>query len=217
MALQLTIDRYEADHRYALPTVAFFLAAILSFSLGYVAMEAAPARLHQAKMFRRVVALGRYLSYRSMRLNNLNWNTAPIGVLLLGGIGTIYFLSMTLGPKPYFWPNTQTLSYGNSMPIATRSGWMSLACMPFVFATAGKSNWITLIIGVSYERLQVFHRWISYAMYLLALIHTFPFIVYNIRMGTMVEQWDTSVTYWTGVVALLAQSWLTFASFGPIR
>lgn len=74
-----------------------------------------------------------------------------------------------------------------------------------------------MVTGVSHEKLQVFHRWISYAMFVLALIHTFPFIVYHIRIGDIVEQWDTSIFYWTGVVALLAQAWLTFASFGPLR
>ena len=94
---------------------------------------------------------------------------------------------------------------------------MSIACMPFVFATAGKSNFITLFTGVSHERLQVFHRWISDAMYILALLHTFPFIINNIRYGEMVMSWNTSIFYWTGVVALLAQTWLTFASIGPLR
>lgn len=54
-------------------------------------------------------------------------------------------------------------------------------------------------------------------MFVLALIHTFPFIVYNIRVGDMVMQWDTQVTYWTGVVALLAQAYLTFLSIPVIR
>ncbi|KAK6376013.1 hypothetical protein LTS17_007263 [Exophiala oligosperma] len=97
---------------------------------------------------------------------------------------------------------------------------------------------ITLVTGVSHEklqvlikrlprlnfstmltqsRLQVFHRWISYAMYILALIHTFPFIVNDIWSHDMINQWDTSVVYWTGVVALLAQTWLTFGSMSPIR
>jgi len=89
--------------------------------------------------------------------------------------------------------------------------------MPFVFATAGKSNFITLVTGVSHERLQVFHRWIAYAMYTLALLHTFPFIVFHIWKGDMVMQWNTSLSYWTGVVALVAQTWLTFASFAPLR
>jgi predicted ferric reductase len=94
---------------------------------------------------------------------------------------------------------------------------MAIGCMPFVIATAGKSNFITAVTGISHEKLQVFHRWISYAFFVLALIHTFPFIVYNIYEGQMVEEWNTNVCYWTGVVAILAQAWLTFASFSPLR
>src|SRR4051794_5725653 len=56
----------------------------------------------------------------------------------------------------------------------------------FYSATASKTNWITLVTGVSHEKLQVFHRWISYAFFLLALMHTFPFIVFHIRFGDMV-------------------------------
>lgn len=161
--------------------------------------------------------MSRYFSYRGFRIDALNWNSAPLGVLILGGTGFIFFVAMTFGPKPYYWPNTHTLSYGNSPPIATRSGWMAIACMPFVFATAGKSNFITLLTGFSHERLQVFHRWISHAMYALALIHTFPFIIHHVWKGDMTMQWNTSVVYWTGVVALLAQTWLTFASISPLR
>jgi ferric-chelate reductase len=54
-------------------------------------------------------------------------------------------------------------------------------------------------------------------MYILALIHTFPYIIYHQRKGDMSQQWNTSVAYWTGVVALLAQTWLTFAALVPIR
>lgn len=193
------------------------MTTTILFGIISLTTELSPKGLREAKPIRKLVALNRYLSYRSLRINALDWNSAPLGILLLGAVGTIFFFSMTLGPKPYYWPNTHTLSYGDSPPLATRAGWMSLACLPFVFATAGKSNLITLVTGVSYDKLQVFHRWISYAMYVLALIHTFPFIVHNIWNGDMVEQWRTQVTYWTGVVALLAQSWLTFASFGPIR
>jgi len=139
------------------------------------------------------------------------------GLLLLAGTGCVFFLALTLGPQPYYWPNTPDVNYGSSPPIATRAGWMSLACMPFVFATAGKANPITLATGVSHERLQIFHRWISYAFLILALIHTFPFIVYNIQQSMMVDMWQTSVFYWTGVVALVAQAWLTLASVGPLR
>ena len=209
--------RYEADHRYALPTIAFFVATILVFSIVHVANYIIPRRIQKTPFFTKTRALFRYLSYRTIRIPFLDWNSASLGLLMLAGVGTIFFFAMTLGPKPYYWPNTEEVDYGSSPPIATRAGWMALACMPFVFATAGKASLITFCTGVPHERLQVFHRWISYAFFILSLIHTFPFIVYNIQMGMMTEMWNTSVFYWTGTVALVAQAWLTFASFSPFR
>lgn len=93
---------------------------------------------------------------------------------------------------------------------------MSLACLPFIIATSSKSNLITGVTGVSHEKLQVFHRWISYACFVLALIHTFPFIVYHIWKGDMVESWNTDIFYWTGVVAIIAQvSTICFTHLHP--
>lgn len=43
---------------------------------------------------------------------------------------------MTLGPHPYYWPNTKEISYGGSPPIATRTGFMALACLPFLMYAA---------------------------------------------------------------------------------
>lgn len=208
---------YEADHRFALPTIAFFLAVIIVFSVAHTAGNVLPKSLLRTGVVNKTRSLFRYLSYRTIRIPFLNWNSAPVGVLLLAAIGTVFFFAMTLGPQPYYWPNTDDVDYGSSPPIATRAGWMGLACMPFVFATAGKANIITYFTGVSHERLQVFHRWISYAFFILALIHTFPFIVYNYQKNMMTEMWNEMVFYWTGVVALVAQAWLTFASLSPLR
>ncbi|KAG8625741.1 hypothetical protein KVT40_006142 [Elsinoe batatas] len=209
---------YESDHRFALPTVALFTATILLFALAATFHLAAPRKLLQTSLIRKVIYLSRFFSYRCYRLSGLNWNSAPLGVLVLGVIGLLYFTFMTLIPQPYYWPDSTTLNYwGGSPPLATRSGWLSLGCMPFVFLTAGKANWITAVTGVPHERLQVFHRWISYAFFVTALIHTFPFIVYNIKTAQMEMQWNTNMCYWTGVVAIIAQGWLTFASMGPLR
>lgn len=216
-ASRLTSQRYEADHRYALPTIAFFLATIIVFSLAHLFNLLATRSIRSLKAFRYLNASARFVSYRAFRIDALNWTSAPLGILGLGAVGAIYFFCMTLAPKPYYWPTAGDLHWGNSPPIATRAGWLSLACLPFIIATAGKSNLITAVTGVSHEKLQVFHRWISYACFVTALIHTFPFIIYNIQKGTMVENWNTSVVYWTGVVALIAQGWLTFASMSPLR
>lgn len=64
----------------------------------------------------------------------------------------------------------------------------------------------------------MFHRWISYAFFVLALMHTFPFIVYHIRFGDMVMQLEMGlIFYWTGIMAIILQAWLTFASHSVIR
>lgn len=209
---------YEADHRYALPTVAFFMTAIILFAIGSLVAEIPSTSPGLSRRVRqKLLVSARYLSYRGFRSRLLRWNSAPVGVLLLGAAGSIYLFCMVLGPKPYYWPNTHELSFGNSPPIATRSGWLAMGCLPFIFATASKANLVTLITGVSHEKLQVFHRWIAYAFLVLALIHTFPFIVYHIWAGDMTVVWSTQIYYWSGVAALLFQGWLTFASFSAFR
>lgn len=123
--------------------------------------------------------------------------------------------AMTLIPQPYYWPTDA--DYGSSPPLATRTGWMALALLPFVLALSAKANMISALTGIPYEKLQVFHHWTSYAMFVLALIHTFPFIVYNKREGEMVMEWKTDVVYWTGVGAIIPQAYLTFMSVPFIR
>jgi ferric-chelate reductase len=54
-------------------------------------------------------------------------------------------------------------------------------------------------------------------MFVLALIHTFPFIVFHIWKGDLVEQWSSGGVWVTGVVAIIAQAWLTFMSIPWIR
>lgn len=196
------------------------MCAIGIFIIGYAITQllANFEKARTSSFYRRVLAATRYLSYRGWYVERLNWNTAPIGLLLLALAGTTFFFCMDLIPSPYYWPGP-SMVWGNSPPLGTRSGWLALACMPFLFATASKTNWITLVTGVTHEKLQVFHRWIAHAFMVLALMHTFPFIVWHIRNHDMVNQFTVSniFEYWTGVVALLFQAWLTFASWGPFR
>jgi hypothetical protein len=88
--------------------------------------------------------------------------------------------ALMLGKRPYYWPN---LAMGHSMPIATRSGWIAIAIMPFMMyvelgfavsilqptdlqlsALSTKINYIALLTGTSHEKLQVFHRWLAVIM-----------------------------------------------------
>lgn len=209
--------RYEADHQYGLSTVAFLLAIIVFFAIGALGDLIVPTSVRRWAAYRKVRSSARFLAYRCFRIPFLTWYSPSLGRILIGALGFVFFMSMTLGKRPYYWPNTSQVSYGDSPPIATRSGWMSIACLPFVLTLAAKENPISLLTRVPYEKLNVFHRWLSWAMYALALVHTFPFIVYHRQQGDMGEQWGTGAYYWTGVIAILAQSWLSFMSLAPIR
>ncbi|CAH0021238.1 unnamed protein product [Clonostachys rhizophaga] len=208
-------DWYSADLVFSLPTVAFFMVAIGIFIIAYVLSAILPTSWRRSRGWRRLLSGTRFLSYTSFHVRG--WSTPSIGICLLGAVGLVYFLAMTLGPKPYYWPNTKELSYGNSPPIATRTGYMALACMPFLYVLGTKANFISLVTGISHEKLNVFHNWVAWAMFVLALVHTFPFIIYHEWAGDIVENWEADGMWITGVIALIAQAWLTFMSIRSIR
>ncbi|KAL2060255.1 hypothetical protein VTL71DRAFT_9650 [Oculimacula yallundae] len=238
---------YIADYVYALPTVAFFMCSIGLFIIAYFVSNLLAFRQSRGPLiWQRFIAGTRYLSYRGFHVKRLRWNSAPVGVLGLGAVGAVYFFCkffvlralhicdlswLALRPCPYYWADEM---FGGSPPLATRSGWLALGCMPFVLwvsvckrfvpvlisesATATKTSWITLLTGVSHERLQVFHRWTAYAFFVLALMHTFPFIVYHVHWKDMQAHFAGSLLfYWTGIVAIIFQAWLTFMSHSTIR
>lgn len=169
--------------------------------------------MKRSKIWRRSVSAFRFLSYKNWRIGS--WNSQSLGVFLLGAVGVVFFSALTLGPQPYYWPTDA--KYGNSPPIATRTGWMALACLPFILAFGAKANMVSALTGIPPEKLNIWHNWASWAMFVLALIHTFPFIVYHNYKGDLAVTFQTGGVWLTGVIALIAQAWLTFMSFSWIR
>lgn len=213
----MSLNRYIADLVYGLGTIYLFLAGIFVCAVGFWSVRFAPASLRARPGWQKLVAIFRFSTYRRYEIKALRYWTPTIGVMILLATGFLFFLLMTLGPQPYYWPNTAEVHYGDSPPLATRAGWMSLASIPFIILFASKANMIATLTGVSHEKLIVFHTWAAWAALALALVHTFPFIVYDIQTGTMVLNWNTNSFYWTGVIAILAQAYLTFMSIPWIR
>jgi hypothetical protein len=75
---------------------------------------------------------------------------------------------------------------------------------------------IASLTAVSHEILTVFHDCVGWAMFALALIHTFPFIIFHQWKGGIVKSWATDPEYWTGVAALILQFYLQDMSL-PVR
>lgn len=204
-----------ADYVYARGTVYFFVIAIFLCAAGFKATKTTSAGVRTRASWQKLLALFRFSAYRKYEIKALRYQTPTIGVMILLAAGFVFFTAMTLGPQPYYWPTTA--AFGDSPPLATRSGWMALGATPFLILFASKANLIATLTGVSHEKLIVFHTWLAWAVLVLALLHTFPFIVYNYQQGMMTEMWNTSFSYWTGVAALLPQAYLTFMSVPWIR
>ncbi|PSS05228.1 ferric reductase NAD binding domain-domain-containing protein [Coniella lustricola] len=206
---------YIADLVYGRGTVYFFLITILLCVAGFWALKTSPAALRARASWQKSVAVFRFTAYRRYEIKAIGYQTPTLGVMAILAVGFIFFTAMTLGPKPYYWPSTA--SFGDSPPLATRAGWMALGATPFMILFATKANMIASLAGVSHEKFIVFHTWLAWAVLVLALIHTFPFIVYNYREKMMTMQWATNFSYWTGVAAIVPQGYLTFMSVPWIR
>lgn len=203
---------FIADWVYGMGTIYFFIATIAACMLGFWFTKLSPPSLRRRLWWQKLLGGFRYLAYR--RHVVAGYTTHSLGVMALLLTGAVFFLTFTLGPAPYYWPS---IDFGSSPPIATRAGWMALACLPFILILSTKANMIATLTGVSHEKLIVFHNWTSWAMFVLSLVHTFPFIIVHLAEGDMVMQWNMAIFYWTGVVCLIAQAYLQIMSLPFIR
>ncbi|KAF5373099.1 hypothetical protein D9758_001494 [Tetrapyrgos nigripes] len=218
-----------ADLDYAQPTVIFFCTGIMWLLILNVIFRlrsrfsskstSSPtgASINSStspSVLDRLTAICRYTVASQYRVRVFGWYSPPLAAII--GVGGMFsfVMALMLAVRPYYWPKH---AMGHSMPIATRSGYISIGIMPFMIAFSTKVNWIALVTGTSHEKLQVFHRWSATFMYITSLVHTFPFIVMSIRAGEMELNWKTGTFYWTGVAALIPQTWLIFMSWGWIR
>ncbi|KII85014.1 hypothetical protein PLICRDRAFT_178779 [Plicaturopsis crispa FD-325 SS-3] len=211
---------YTADWDYALSTVYFFCAGIALFALSNLISLYRSRRNAKAarspSLFGRGAAAVRFFTARQFYVRRFGWYTPPLGPLVLVLGIFVFAMALSFGTHPYYWPAS---GMGNSPPfLFVRTGWISLAILPFMMAFAPKFNLVGILTGVSHEKLQVYHRWSAWVMYITSLLHTFPFIVYHIhKKKDMQSEWRTTSFYWTGIVALIAQTWLVVMSWGPIR
>jgi hypothetical protein len=55
--------------------------------------------------------------------------------------------------------------------VGFRAAWVSVTQLPLIYCLGGKINVISLITGVSYERLNWLHRWIARTLFLTVIVH----------------------------------------------
>ncbi|KAJ5636118.1 uncharacterized protein N7484_009431 [Penicillium longicatenatum] len=155
-------------------------------------------------------AVIREISYHQLTFTN-SWLRIPtIGsiVLILGYFGYI------MGLQFYEWdyPGAQ---YWQAQSI--RAGWLTIAQFPLVLLLAGKRNLIGYAVGVSYERLQILHRWVARVMLLTATIHGAVQTYGWHKYGVMKLEFDTDSCIPTGFATWMILVWLVLSATAPIR
>ncbi|KAI1394290.1 ferric reductase like transmembrane component-domain-containing protein [Hypoxylon trugodes] len=180
---------YDHQYDYGHYTTWYYLAAIGVAMLFYfhrlnrnrTAQRRAPASSSwKAKIEHKILAVFRLVNYRHLKGRAADYFGFPsLGTLAFIGVTSLFLLLMTFLVHPYY---RGRRGYG-SPPLAVRTGLMAQALTPIIVALAGKVNFITMLTGISHEKLNVFHRWVSYMCLFLSIVHTVPFIVQPLKEG----------------------------------
>jgi len=134
----------------------------------------------------------------------------PLGTVLL----LLVYLAFVLALEFH---NNNTPDAQHYTALGVRAGWLAIAQMPLLILLAGKNNLIGFVTGVSYERLNVFHRWVARMILLLATLH-FGYQSYGWnRYGLVQLEWSTDSCPPTGIAAYAILLWVNLSTLAPIR
>ncbi|KAK4692075.1 hypothetical protein P7C71_g5059, partial [Lecanoromycetidae sp. Uapishka_2] len=101
--------------------------------------------------------------------------------------------------------------------LGVRAGWLAVAQVPLLILLAGKNNLIGFVTGVSYERLNVLHRWVARMLLLLATLHLgYQNYGWN-EYGLMQMEWSTDSCPPTGVATYAILLWINLSTLAPLR
>ncbi|KAJ1602111.1 hypothetical protein NDA14_001796 [Ustilago hordei] len=167
----------------------------------------------------RFTAAVRMLAYRRLpayRIGFINFRLPVLGATLALSAFMLGFTLWTFIVQPYYRVDR---SFG-SPPLALRSGMMALGLMPFIYVLGSKVNFVSLLIGVSHGKLQVYHQWLARFMLFLATVHAIPFIHQPLAddgVAGLREAFFSDSINTTGVIAYACLFVLSFASMTGIR
>ncbi|KAF2430494.1 hypothetical protein EJ08DRAFT_649542 [Tothia fuscella] len=138
---------------------------------------------NKRRLRERAVGVWRSFTYR--RLHGWIGDQVDVsyGILVLLASATI-FLSVMPFYQGFFLRDQ--FRFG-SPPLSVRCAMLMSALTPIMIALAGKMNIITLLTGISYAKLNIWHRFIGYAVFCLSIVHTVPHLIAPVREGGMAE------------------------------
>jgi hypothetical protein len=161
---------------------------------------------------------------REMAYPQLWWSNGPVGKYFNPpALGRCLFLMVYwVVILTMLWSNT-ILSPSSSMYaykweiVGFRAAWVSVTQLPLIYLLAGKINLVSMITGISYERLNWLHRWVARMLFLTAIVHwSFFFREWWIANFVQLElEMMPMVKYGFGSWAVLG--WMVITGFGYFR
>ena len=109
--------------------------------------------------------------YRRVTMPPLGMLGLPSGGVLALLLASFVFLTaLVFAARPFY---RLHLGYG-SPPLAIRSGLLAFACIQLFIALTGKVDLVTMLTGISYEKLDVLHQWVACFGFGPNIAHQFP-------------------------------------------
>lgn len=101
--------------------------------------------------------------------------------------------------------------------LGVRAAWLGVAQIPLLVLLAGKNNLIGAVAGVSYERLNVLHRWVSRVLFFLVTLHVvFLHLSWNAyHLRPLEYATDSCIPTGWAVYAILI--WMNISTIAPVR
>lgn len=217
---------WASNEHYGKVTVYYGVAIIFLAFLKHIWFSYSDRRYKkpngvQTGYFGSIIAIltsySRYFGYKPVNIYISKYLGLPAtsGSFLFVIASTAYLACYTL--IPHFWYRG-CRGFG-SPPLAVRLGIMSTALLPFVYTLSGKFNMITLLTGISYEKLNVFHQFTGVASFVLAIVHTIPFIQQALAEGgfSNLKVSFQSLYFYSGIPPLILMAFLTLGGLSIVR
>lgn len=113
-------------------------------------------------------------------------------------------------------PDSPNIAYKWEV-VGFRGAWVSVTQIPLLYCLGGKANIISIITGISYERLNWLHRWIARTIFLTVIVH-WSYFFREWWLADFVEfefQMMPIIKYGFGAWAVLG--WTILTGFGFFR
>lgn len=109
--------------------------------------------------------------------------------------------------------------YGDqySIALSIKAAWLAVAQVPLLILLAGKNNLIGFVTGVSYERLNVLHRWTARVLLFLATLHMGTANYIWNEFGLRQLEWSTDACVPTGFAVWAILVWINVSAVLPLR